>query len=384
MKKEVVLKRLSQLLAWSLALLVAVSPALVLAQGTGQAIGQKVGPGAPSELELLERYLIQGQGGGGSPQQPGPGAPGRGVALGGIGKTGVVFQVHVLGEVKKPGTYRIEPSTRVDETLQLAGGTEQLGSQRRIEIRRQGRPTIIVDLVDFKNNGNLASNPYLQDNDVIFVPYADRLVRVVGAVRRHGVLELNHEQTLFDVIQSAGGMTGDVVRSSPITVVRFDQEGDKEKNEVANETVAMKSFQIIGGDLIYLPNVVSHGKEYDFDMEDVPGGKTFYPSSKDAVFVIGNVTAAGAYPFNPFRRLDEYVLYAGPTTAANLKGLKVMTSQGKKLSGKKQLANYEVSPGDVIVVPQKIITTDKALMWYNTFANTVITGFTLRQLARSW
>src|SRR3989338_2283686 len=50
--------------------------------------------------------------------------------------SGLMYQVHILGEVKMPGTYRITASDRLSEVLKKAGGVDEQGSERNIEVRR--------------------------------------------------------------------------------------------------------------------------------------------------------------------------------------------------------------------------------------------------------
>jgi len=217
---------------------------------------------------------------------------------------------------------------------------------------------------------------------VVFVPFAKRLVRLEGSLRLNGVLELGDEKTLEDLVATAGGMTADVMTSDPIMVVRFDKAGNQEKIKVPNNQESLKSFIIKGGDLIYVPNVIAQGKEFDYKIEDLPGGRTFYPSSKDAVFVIGAVSSPGAYPFNPFSTTEEYVLFAGPMKSSALKSIRVNTVGGKLIRGRSAASRHRISPGDIIVVPEKLITVDKGLMWYNTIASSIMTGFAMKQLLK--
>ena len=135
--------------------------------------------------------------------------------------SGLTYQVHVLGEIRNPGTYRITASDRLSEVLLRAGGVDEQGSQRNVEIRRQSEGTKKIDLLSFQVFGNLANNPYLLDNDVVYVPLRGSTIQVVGAVKRPRDYELKTEKTLADAIKLAGGFTVGVASSSPIRVVRF-------------------------------------------------------------------------------------------------------------------------------------------------------------------
>jgi len=81
-----------------------------------------------------------------------------------------VFQVLVLGEVVGPGAYMATPVNRVSEVIAQAGGVLPGGSQREIQLKRNGRVIEAVDIAAFARNADESANPFLRDGDVIFVP----------------------------------------------------------------------------------------------------------------------------------------------------------------------------------------------------------------------
>lgn len=100
------------------------------AQGTSTGLPGNLPSGAAAAAGL-EGMNAQGSSSSG---MTGAGSSMSGMAGGG----GIIYQIHVLGEVFKPGTYRIPASTRVSEALLMAGGIKKDGSERNIEIRRPG------------------------------------------------------------------------------------------------------------------------------------------------------------------------------------------------------------------------------------------------------
>jgi polysaccharide export outer membrane protein len=71
-------------------------------------------------------------------------------------------QVFVTGEVRAPGRFRIDPGMTVLEAVAHAGGVTNMGSTRRISIRRQERDGVFREL-----SGRLTDK--VQPNDVITV-----------------------------------------------------------------------------------------------------------------------------------------------------------------------------------------------------------------------
>ena len=66
------------------------------------------------------------------------------------------FVVYVLGEVDTPGPVAMLPPFRVDTAIAAAGGVTDKGSERAIEIREAGKPTVLVDQVKLHRLGDVA------------------------------------------------------------------------------------------------------------------------------------------------------------------------------------------------------------------------------------
>ena len=277
----------------------------------------------------------------------------------GLMERGLVYQVHVLGEVKRPGTYRVSPSMRVTEALRQAGNIKPNGSERYIELRKQGQSRgKIIDLFEYKTFGNLSQNPYLQDNDTIYVPLKKMAIDIEGPVRRPGIFELKSERSIQDVIKLAGGFTVGVSQKEPIKVIRYGGYEEKEILEIPSVEADMRQFIVQDGDVIVVPHKFLTQHEFDYNLKKLPNDNIFYPSYENRVFVIGAVRAPGAFDFNQHYSLRQYLTLAGGTTTmAKNKKIKVMTADGKSFDAKN--ANYDrvVNPGDTIIVPEKAIPT---------------------------
>lgn len=269
---------------------------------------------------------------------------------------GLMYQVHILGEVNKPGTYRVTASTRLSEAIERAGGILERGSQRRIELRRQSGGGRGVDLLSFRTFGNLDANPYLLDNDVIFVPLKQKVVEIEGTVKRPGIYELRGERTVADLIKLAGGVTPGDVNLAPIKVVRFSN-GEKEVIDVENQEEARRRFLLQGADVVILPHVLTENKTFDYNLAKLPGdNQLFFPSYEERVFVLGAVAQPGPYPFSPYYDVRQYLTLAGGTTKlAKTNKIKVLTTAGKTLKAK---VDTGINPGDTIVVPEKYMAPE--------------------------
>jgi protein involved in polysaccharide export with SLBB domain len=133
------------------------------------------------------------------------------------------FLVHVVDDVKQPGTYSTHPLERVSTVLAKAGPLAN-ASRRRIAIKHRSGARTTADLVLYELTGDTSYNPYLLDGDVITVPFADPVVTIAGAVRRPGSYELVKSKDLAELLDLSGGLTSEVARSLPIKLVRRNDQ----------------------------------------------------------------------------------------------------------------------------------------------------------------
>ena len=120
--------------------------------------------------------------------------------------------VYVVGEVFRPGAVQVSALATAFHALARAGGPTDEGSFREITVRRAGRVVATIDLYHYLTAGDATQDIRLEQGDVVFVPLAERQVRLAGRVRRPGVFELRPEETLGDALRFAGGLEADAAR----------------------------------------------------------------------------------------------------------------------------------------------------------------------------
>ena len=120
-----------------------------------------------------------------------------------------MVQVYVIGEVARPGSYQIPSVSSALTALYQGGGPTERGSFRTITVRR-GRDTVSVfDLYDYLLTGNTEGDISIESGDVLFVPVHGSQVKVVGAVVRPAIYEVEPGETLADLLPAAGGFRAD-------------------------------------------------------------------------------------------------------------------------------------------------------------------------------
>jgi len=124
------------------------------------------------------------------------------IAMGGL-KT---LTIYVAGEVVTPGSYSLSSLTSVYGALFSAGGPTKMGSLRTIQVLRSGKVIKTIDLYDFLLKGDRSQDIKLQNEDTVFVPLIGPVAGVAGTVYRPAIYELKGQETLSDLIETAGGL----------------------------------------------------------------------------------------------------------------------------------------------------------------------------------
>ena len=115
------------------------------------------------------------------------------------------INVNFVGQVNYPGVYPIHPFSTVITGLIQAGGVDITGSLRKIKIKRDGSTESTVDLYDYFINGEVSSNIQLRDQDIVVIPPRSSVVEIDSAVVNPGIYESIPGETIYDMIQFAGG-----------------------------------------------------------------------------------------------------------------------------------------------------------------------------------
>ncbi|HSO89438.1 MAG TPA: SLBB domain-containing protein [Draconibacterium sp.] len=163
------------------------------------------------------------------------------------------IQVNLLGEVTAPGTYTLPVTATVFNGLYLSGGPNSIGSFRNIKIIRNDKVYKTIDIYKFLVNADPSENILLKDDDIIFIPAAEKRVEVNGEFKRNGIFELKEGEMLSDLIRFAGGFTENSYLSKT-QIYRKTQQGFQ-ISDVAFTQLA--STSLINGDEIRNKQILS-------------------------------------------------------------------------------------------------------------------------------
>ena len=156
------------------------------------------------------------------------------------------IQINVMGEVVQPGTYALSSFSTVFHALYRAGGVNEIGSLRNVQVTRNGKTVAKVDVYDFIMKGKTQDDIRLQEGDVIIVPAYEALVQISGNVKRPMKFEMKKNETLATLIGYAGGFSADAYTRS-LRVVR--QNGEEYEINTVKE-IDYSAYPMRNGDVV--------------------------------------------------------------------------------------------------------------------------------------
>ena len=200
--------------------------------------------------------------------------------------TARTLTIQITGAVAQPGTYTLSAYNTAFNALIAAGGPSKLGTVRNIQVINGGRVKEL-DVYEYLFNPKKQKDYYLQNNDILYVPFIGDLVEVKGSVKQVGVFEMKDKETFGDLLTYAGGYLSDALEDE-IQLVRKNEEGSFVK-EYSGDELASLTFE--DGDKVIVATQTSDKKDYVEvnGWVDYPGiyGIRDYPTVKEVLQKVG-------------------------------------------------------------------------------------------------
>jgi protein involved in polysaccharide export with SLBB domain len=171
------------------------------------------------------------------------------VSLGNIRSINVILQ----GQVMKPGTYTLPSLATVFNALYSAGGPNDVGSFRQIEVIRDNKVIRHVDLYDFLVKGSQKDNIALRDQDVIRVPAYKIRVMLKGEVKIPALFEVLPGEKLQDVLDFSGGFTDEAYTAR----IKVDQVSDQQRKITDVFESNYKNYTPLRGDKYMVDKIIN-------------------------------------------------------------------------------------------------------------------------------
>lgn len=196
--------------------------------------------------------------------------------------TSRTLNVNIFGEVEKAGSYTTSALNTAINVLSVCGGPTEIGSVRNIQIIR-GKTKKILDIYAFMRNPILQFNFYLQDNDILYIPPADKVVTIEGAINRPMRYELLIDEGIKELIDFAGGLKVNAF-TELLQIERFE-----------DNRVVLKDFSLAEIQSGKIKPTLKHG--------DIIRLKEINSPLKNYVKITGAVQYPGDYDLNTTKQL---------------------------------------------------------------------------------
>ena len=162
------------------------------------------------------------------------------------------IKVNIVGEVVAPGTYTLPSFATLFNALYAAGGVNEIGSLRGIKVYRNSKEVAKLDVYDYLLNGKYNTNIRLEENDMVIVSPYDQLAVVQGKVKRNRIFEMKKGETLSQLLNMAGGFTGDAYKKD----VRVKRKAGS-RYQIATVTEdKYPTFAMMDGDSLLVDSVI--------------------------------------------------------------------------------------------------------------------------------
>ena len=163
------------------------------------------------------------------------------------------IKVNIVGEVVAPGTYTLPSFATLFNALYAAGGVNEIGSLRGIKVYRNSKEVAKLDVYDYLLNGKYNTNIRLEENDMVIVSPYDQLAVVQGKVKRNRIFELKKGETLSQLLNMAGGFTGDAYRKD----VRIKRKAGSRFEKATATEDKNPTCAVMDGDSVLVDSVIT-------------------------------------------------------------------------------------------------------------------------------
>ncbi|MDJ0938906.1 MAG: SLBB domain-containing protein [Woeseiaceae bacterium] len=166
------------------------------------------------------------------------------------------MRVFVLGDVERPGSHILSGLSTITHALYESGGITEVGSLRKVELKRRGELVETLDLYALLLEGDNSRDARLQPGDVVFVPPVGPTVGILGSVRRPAVYEMKGRTSVEAAVALAGGLRPEADRSA----ARIERvAGDRQRHVISLDLGDAEDLQaaVESGDSLFVPEILA-------------------------------------------------------------------------------------------------------------------------------
>ena len=256
-------------------------------------------------------------------------------------------EIELLEGFKQLGLFEVKKNESVIDLLKLSGGVTSNAFKGKVFIERYddfSKKMIEIEKEGFLNNSFL-------DGDVVFFKKINNdnisgLVKIGGAVNISGKFQLEKNNTVAELINSAKGFSFDKFGANGIL---FRNNKGLQNQSISIDLNSDLSFKLINNDSLYIPSA----KDILFDESIEIKGEVNFPKELDFKYGL-TIT-------------DLIIMSGGLTPYANPKDIRIFRNISK-LGGENVTKEIIVSIDENLIPNNKIILQPDDIVTVNTFS----------------
>ncbi|MBP7868643.1 MAG: SLBB domain-containing protein, partial [Firmicutes bacterium] len=265
-------------------------------------------------------------------------------------------QVLVMGEVARPGSYKLQRGAKILDAIAAAGGATARASLDNVTVYAAGQADQAGKRAIGEGRalfaGSAKDNPALSPGDMVVVGSRAIYVSVVGRVARPGTYELLSGVRVVDAIAAAGGLAFGADAGSVVLNRKGSEPG---------------SMTLDADALLRDPNLDANALLAD-------GDALFVPEAREQAAIMAEVARPGVYPAGRGVTLMDLLAAAGgPTGKADLGRVKIYDGQGGNTASDADTGGADSRPSSLTALSLSI--ADDSLVYEgNIKANPPVTA----------
>ena len=256
-------------------------------------------------------------------------------------------EIELLEGFKQLGLFEVKKNESVTDLLKLSGGVTSNAFKGKVFIERYddfSKKMIEIEKEDFLNNSFL-------DGDIVFFKEINNdnilgLVKIGGAVNISGKFQLEKNNTVAELINSAKGFSFDKLGANGIL---FRNNKGLQNQSISIDLNSDLSFKLINNDSLYIPSA----KDILFDESIEIKGEVNFPKELDFKYGL-TIT-------------DLIIMSGGLTPYANPKDIRIFRNISK-LGGENVTKEIIISIDENLIPNNKIILQPDDIVTVNTFS----------------
>ena len=256
-------------------------------------------------------------------------------------------EIELLEGFKQLGLFEVKKNESIIDLLKLSGGVTSNAFKGKVFIERYddfSKKMVEIEKEDFLNNSFL-------DGDIVFFKEINNdnisgLVKIGGAVNISGKFQLEKNNTVAELINSAKGFSFDKLG---VNGILFRNNKGLDNQSISIDLNTDLSFKLINNDSLYIPSA----KDILFDESIEIKGEVNFPKELDFKYGL-TIT-------------DLIIMSGGLTPYANPKDIRIFRNISK-LGGENVTKEIIVSIDENLIPNNKIILQPDDIVTVNTFS----------------